>query len=140
MHPKSPRWLNDIATRCAFIQEVTADRSLADYEADQLLRAGIERTFEVIGEALLRIERTDPATTARITDYRRVIGFRNRLVMVGALPTPFFIRSVNESRRVLYSALRRGSKSCAGPRSTYWRICGQRDFGSHRSRSIRTAG
>src|SRR5687768_7434327 len=80
MHPKSPQWLNDIAVRCAFIEEVTAGRSLADYQADLLLRSAIERTFEVIGEALLRIERTDPATAARITDYRRVIGFRNRLV------------------------------------------------------------
>ena len=80
MHPKSPQWLDDIATRCRFIREVTSDRSLVDYEADLLLRSGIERTFEVIGEALLRIERNDPATAARITDYRRIIGFRNRLV------------------------------------------------------------
>jgi uncharacterized protein with HEPN domain len=43
-----------------------------------MLRAAVERS-EVIGEALLRLERHDPVLAARITDYRRIIGFRNRL-------------------------------------------------------------
>lgn len=43
------------------------------------MRYAIERNFEIIGEALLRLERTDPATAARIPDYRAVIGLRNRL-------------------------------------------------------------
>ncbi|MDQ3548455.1 MAG: DUF86 domain-containing protein [Chloroflexota bacterium] len=60
--------------------EWTADSSLVDYETNSMLRAAVERTFEIIGEALLRLERTDPDTAARISDYRRIIGFRNRLV------------------------------------------------------------
>src|SRR5215213_5345194 len=79
MHPKSPRWLEDISEACAFIVETSAGRELADYENDRLLRSAIERNFEIIGEALIRIERTDRPTTERISDYRQIIGLRNRL-------------------------------------------------------------
>ena len=61
------------------VQAVTAAKSFADYEADWLIRAAIERMFEVMGEALARVERSDPETVERITDYRKVIGFRNRI-------------------------------------------------------------
>jgi uncharacterized protein with HEPN domain len=80
MHPKSPKWLDDIADASGFILQVTAGVSLADYQADRVLRAVVERNFEIVGEAILRLERTDPATVRRISDYRRIIGLRNRLV------------------------------------------------------------
>ena len=79
MHPKSPKWLEDIATSGGRIAEWTASVTLAAYEGDDLLRAAVERNFEIIGEALLRLERVDPETAARITDHRKIIGFRNRL-------------------------------------------------------------
>jgi uncharacterized protein with HEPN domain len=79
MQPKSPKWLDDIADACRFILESAADATLADYESDRLLRQAIERNLEIIGEALLRLERTDPETAARLSDVRKVIGLRNRL-------------------------------------------------------------
>lgn len=80
MHPKSPKWLDDIANSCAFIAEDTAGASLPGYQHDRTMRQTVERNFEIIGEALLRLEHTDPETAGRISDYRKVIGFRNRLV------------------------------------------------------------
>ena len=80
MHPKSPEWLEHVADHCGFILESTAGLSLAAYGRDRGLRQAVERSFEIVGEALLRLERTDPATASRITDYRQVIDFRNRLV------------------------------------------------------------
>jgi uncharacterized protein with HEPN domain len=80
MHPKSPKWLEHIEAACEFILNQTATRTRADYEADLLLRSAIERQFQIIGEALLRIERKDPDTARRIPDYRQIIGFRNRMV------------------------------------------------------------
>ena len=80
MHPKSPKWLDDISDASAHVLQWTAGLSLADYENALPLRLAIERSFEIIGEALLRLERTDPATAGRLTDYRKAIGFRNRLV------------------------------------------------------------
>ncbi|MGH2614149.1 MAG: HepT-like ribonuclease domain-containing protein [Thermomicrobiales bacterium] len=79
MHPKSPKWLDDIADACAFIAQITANATAADYDADRLLRHAVERNFEIIGEALRRLERTDPLTAARISGYRAAGDFRNRL-------------------------------------------------------------
>lgn len=79
MHAKSPRWLDDIVPSGAFIVKVTADVALADFDSDLLLRSAVERRFEIIGEALNRLHRDDPATVARISGYRTAINFRNRL-------------------------------------------------------------
>ena len=79
MHPKSPKSFEAIAKACSSIVAWTTGITLADYEANDMLRLAVERTFEIIGEALLRLERVDPSTAALITDYRRIIGFRNRL-------------------------------------------------------------
>ena len=80
MHPKSPKWLNDILESCGLIQTATQGRTLADYERDRLLRSAVERNFEIIGEALKRIDKTDPATAARIPEHTAIISFRNVLI------------------------------------------------------------
>jgi uncharacterized protein with HEPN domain len=79
MHAKSPRWLDDIVRSGAFILKVTANATFTEFDSDDLLRSGVERHFEIIGEALRRIERIDPETVARISGYRTAVGFRNRL-------------------------------------------------------------
>jgi len=79
MHPKSPNWLEDIASAITDITAWTSSLTLADYEQNDLLRSAIERKFEIIGEALVRLERSDRTTVARISDYRQIIGFRNRI-------------------------------------------------------------
>jgi uncharacterized protein with HEPN domain len=63
-----------------FIVGVTADTTVDQYIADRQLRRVTERSCEIIGESLRRLERTDPATANRITSYRFAIDFRNRLV------------------------------------------------------------
>ena len=80
MHPKSPKWLHDISECCEVILTATRGCSLADYERDRFLRSGVERNFEVIGEALNRIDKADPATAARIPEHAAIISFRNLLI------------------------------------------------------------
>jgi uncharacterized protein with HEPN domain len=80
MHPKSPKWLQDIADACGLIRLATRDHALATYEQDAVIRSAVERNFEIIGEALNRIRRTDPATAARVPEHDDIIAFRNLLI------------------------------------------------------------
>jgi uncharacterized protein with HEPN domain len=80
MRPKSAKWLDDIRRSAEFILQVTNGKTLEDYREDALLRAGVERHFEIIGEAMGRLARDDPETAARISDYPRIIAFRNLLI------------------------------------------------------------
>jgi uncharacterized protein with HEPN domain len=80
MHPKSLKWLNDIHQACELILTATADRALAEYESDRLLQSGIERNFEIIGEALGRIRKVDQATADHVPDCGAIIAFRNLLI------------------------------------------------------------
>ncbi len=43
------------------------------------MRSAIERNLEIVGESLLRLQREDQFLCNRITDYRGIIGLRNRL-------------------------------------------------------------
>ena len=45
-----------------------------------MLRAAVERQCEIIGEALAKLAKIDEPVAARITDYRRIIAFRNILI------------------------------------------------------------
>jgi uncharacterized protein with HEPN domain len=50
-----------------------------NYLADDMLRAAIERQFEIIGEALVRLRRIAPELADTIPDLAQIIGFRNAL-------------------------------------------------------------
>ena len=45
-----------------------------------MLRAAVERKFEVIGEAITKLVRLDETIGNRISDYKRIIAFRNVLI------------------------------------------------------------
>jgi uncharacterized protein with HEPN domain len=80
MHPKSPKLLSDILVACDLIMSAAKDRNVAHYSHDHLLRYAIERNFEIIGEAVKRIQKIDPPTATRIPEHTAIIGFRNILV------------------------------------------------------------
>ena len=45
-----------------------------------MLRAAVERQFEIIGEALARLRKLDPEVCSAVTDAGRIIAFRNILI------------------------------------------------------------
>ena len=45
-----------------------------------MVRAAVERQFEIIGEALGQLAKLEPETAGRIGDHGRIIAFRNILV------------------------------------------------------------
>lgn len=80
MQPRTPKYLGDIREAVAFILATTHDKSEATYLEDRLVRHAVERNFEIIGEALRRVAQQDPETAGRISDYQRIISFRNLLI------------------------------------------------------------
>ncbi len=62
------------------IAQFTAGKSATDYAGDVLLKSGVERQFEIIGEALNRLSRTDLEVFQQIDGGARIIAFRNILV------------------------------------------------------------
>lgn len=77
MQPDSPKTLEDIRDAADFALATTKDMAKDAYLGNRLVRQAIERNFEIIGEALNRLHRGDRATALRISDYRRIIAFRN---------------------------------------------------------------
>jgi len=80
MQPEAKKYLDDIAQAAELIARFTADKTLAKYRDDPMLRAAVERQFEIVGEALARLAKRDPAIAARIGEHQRIIAFRNLLI------------------------------------------------------------
>ncbi|MYI82189.1 MAG: DUF86 domain-containing protein [Chloroflexi bacterium] len=80
MRLETRKYLYDIQRAAALLREFTQNRTLGDYERDAMLRAAVEREFEIIGEAIARLARVDEAAVTGISDYRRIIAFRNVLI------------------------------------------------------------
>lgn len=80
MHPRAPKLLEDIRNAADFVKTATEGVVLHQFTQNRMLRQAVERNFEIIGEAMRRLEKDDPDTAARITDYRRIIAFRNVLI------------------------------------------------------------
>ena len=80
MRPEACKYLYDICRAVKLLTDFTAGKAFADYQRDAMLRAAVERQFEVVGEATARLARVDEALVARISDYRRIIAFRNILI------------------------------------------------------------
>ncbi len=79
--PRSLRaYLWDIQQAASGILAFTEGKRLGDYEEDAMLRAAVERNFEIIGEALSQAQRFFPEIAGRVTNDQQIIAFRNRLV------------------------------------------------------------
>lgn len=80
MRPNAGKYLYDIKQAAELIATFTAGKTFADYEQEAMLKAAVEREFEIIGEALGQLAKLDERIAAKITEYRRIIAFRNILI------------------------------------------------------------
>ena len=73
-------YLYDIREAALAISRFLNGKTFDDYQHDELLRSGVERKFEIIGEALNRIRRIEPAILDQIREHRSIVSFRNILI------------------------------------------------------------
>ena len=72
--------LHDIVQAGNAVRRFVDGRSLNDYTSDEKLRSAVERKCEIMGEALNRIQRDEPAVLQHIRDHQDIISFRNILI------------------------------------------------------------
>ncbi|MSQ14623.1 MAG: DUF86 domain-containing protein [Dehalococcoidia bacterium] len=78
---RDPRvYLWDALAAADHIIDFTRGRNRQDLEDDLLLRSGVERQFEIIGEALNQLTHVSPEVARQVPELARIIAFRNILV------------------------------------------------------------
>lgn len=53
---------------------------LETYMASELVHLAVERKFEIIGEALNKLSKSNPELASRIPDLPQIVAFRNLLI------------------------------------------------------------
>jgi uncharacterized protein with HEPN domain len=78
---RDPRaYLWDVQQAANAIDEFIAGLDAAGYVRNALVRAAVERQFEIIGEALNRLAKIAPDLARQVPHLREIIGFRNVLI------------------------------------------------------------
>jgi uncharacterized protein with HEPN domain len=78
--PHDPRvLLEDIRQAATNVRQFTAGETFEGYAGNLLLRSAVERQFEIAAEALNRLLKLRADLATRVTDYRRIIDFRDFL-------------------------------------------------------------
>jgi len=80
MQPEARKYLDDIQQTIEELESFVGGKTYKEYESDAMMRAAVERKFEIIGEALSQLLHLEPTIASRISEYRRIITFRNILI------------------------------------------------------------
>jgi uncharacterized protein with HEPN domain len=79
-HHDPEKYLSDIINGCEFLLEFTRNKTKNDYIHDRAFRSAVERELQIIGEAMMQLDRVSLQTAEKISEYRNIIGFRHVLV------------------------------------------------------------
>ena len=95
---RDPRaFLWDVRESAQAIQAFTAGFDGIQYAGNSLVQAAVERKFEIIGEALNPLAKTDPALASRVPELPQIVAFRNQLIHGYATVNPLTFWGVVES-------------------------------------------
>jgi uncharacterized protein with HEPN domain len=94
--------LEDILEAADFITADTAGATFDAFVADRRIRQLASHNFLIIGEAVNRLSRRDPAVVERISSHEQIIAFRNVLIHgYDLVDYPTIWRAIHESLPVL---------------------------------------
>ena len=74
------KYLYDIERALNLIGQFTHGKTWDDYQLNPLLQSAVERQFEIVGEALNKLGHVDPSIISHITEFRRIVAFRDILI------------------------------------------------------------
>ena len=77
MSADAKKYLWDVREAAGRINRFINGRTFDDYLNDEMLRAAVERQFEITGEALSQLSKRGPDKAKRIPDLARIVAFRN---------------------------------------------------------------
>lgn len=80
MLPEAAKLLTDVLQSLDRIIEYTSGKTRSDYLETSALRDAVQWNFAVIGEALAQLRRHDAEVVEKVTEWRRIIAFRNQLI------------------------------------------------------------
>ena len=80
MQPETRKFLYDVSQACEGLLKFIEGKNLDDYNADLLLRSGVERQLMIIGEALSQAEKIDANVSKAISNIRQIVNLRNVIV------------------------------------------------------------
>ena len=72
-------YLQDVMDASDALHKFVADVTFDEFRENDLLRSGVERKFEIIGEALSQASQTFPGSIDSVTDLSAAIGQRHRI-------------------------------------------------------------
>ncbi len=79
MNDEIRKFLFDVLLASEDITKFTEDLDFSAYLKNKMVQRAVEREFEIIGEALNRIKKAYPELLEHVSEYQRIIGFRNIL-------------------------------------------------------------
>ena len=80
MLPEVRKYLADALQCACSVENFTKGLDYSEFEQNLLLRSAVYYQFTIIGEALTQMRKLDDATFERISEVRRIVGFRNQVV------------------------------------------------------------
>jgi uncharacterized protein with HEPN domain len=80
MSPRTLKLLYDVRSAGLAVTEFLNGRTFDDYQSDLFLRSAVERQFQIVGEALVRLRRDDPKAFELLSDVPSIVAFRNVFV------------------------------------------------------------
>lgn len=80
MRHEAAAFLGDAERAAGLAQEFIRGRTRDEMGTDALLRSGVERQLQIVGEALSQLARLDGELAAKIPDLSDIVGLRNILV------------------------------------------------------------